>query len=126
MASRGRLITTPEHRKYKKAVEKLLKKVRLDTKPLQEKRLKVCIEYHNTFLNKNKSIKKTDIDNRAKTLIDVVFGKLKLDDSLIFELLQKKVDSKESKYAVLSIEELAMKNPDLSEPPDDSMKNFRT
>lgn len=86
-----------KHREYKSLLEFEVARQRLDAEHLVDRLLKVSIVYnHPFFTKKEKRPKKIDIDNRAKTLLDSVFAILGLDDSMIFELNQRKVQSEQS------------------------------
>jgi len=67
--------------------------------------LRVEVKVHEDWLCKNGSIKKKDIMNREKFLIDSVFEGLGIDDKYIFEHTMKKVQSKEEKV-IIKIEEI--------------------
>lgn len=71
----------------------------------QDKPLRVIVEVHEDWFCKNGSVKKKDISNREKFLIDSIFDALGLDDKFIFEHQMKKIQSTEEK-AVISIEEI--------------------
>ena len=81
-----------------------------DYLPLIHKRfpspLRVRIEVHEDWYCKNGSVKKKDIDNRAKFMLDSVFEGLGIDDKFIFSLELVKVQDV-SEYAVVHIEPIA-------------------
>ena len=56
-------------------------------------KLKVNVLIYEDWFNLNGSVKKKDIQNREKFLIDSVFKSLSLDDKQIFECTFKKVQS---------------------------------
>jgi Holliday junction resolvase RusA-like endonuclease len=70
----------------------------------------LCIEiilFSSSWYNKNKTIKKRDLDNYLKCIIDVIviFGKRRrkdFDDSQIFSLIAYKKNSKED-FALVSL-----------------------
>lgn len=103
----GRLILSPEHRAYKMQLNLFLiaKFKHLKADHLKGKQLNVEIHYcgpWDVWFTKKNTIKKIDVDSRNKTLLDVVFPFLKLDDSQIFDLrLKKLVSGKELTASVL-------------------------
>ena len=62
--------------------------------------LKVTVEIHENWMCKNGSVKKKDVANREKFLIDSIFDALGVDDKFIFEHNIKKVQSDEEKAIV--------------------------
>jgi len=68
--------------------------------------LKVEIEvYRPDWWNMDMTAKKADISNRIKTLEDAVFKHLSVDDSLVWEVTARKMDSNEFK-TVMKISEM--------------------
>ena len=65
--------------------------------------LKVVVEIYEDWYFKNGEVKKADVSNREKFLIDSVFKALQIDDKYIFENTFKKVQSQEEK-AIITIE----------------------
>ena len=68
-------------------------------------KLKVTVEIHENWLTKSMSVKRKDISNREKFLIDSVFDAIGIDDKYIYEHTMKKVQS-EDEFAVIKIEVL--------------------
>lgn len=67
--------------------------------------LKVEVEIHENWWTKDgKNVKKKDISNREKFLIDSIFDALDTDDRFIFEHTMRKVQSKEE-FAVVRIKQ---------------------
>ena len=62
--------------------------------------LKVVVEIHENWFCKNGSVKRVDVSNREKFLIDSVFNALGIDDKFIFEHTMKKVQSKKEKSVI--------------------------
>lgn len=59
-------------------------------------RLSINIKIHENWLNKDRSIKRKDISNREKFLVDSIFEDLNVDDKQIFKhTMQKIQDIKE-------------------------------
>lgn len=89
---RGRLILSPEYRKYKTQLARELNRYPREH-GLSDKTLSVRIEYvgpKSAWFTKSDSIRKIDIDNRSKSLLDGIFAHLDLDDSQVFYLEQGK------------------------------------
>lgn len=57
--------------------------------------LKVCIEYHSDWFYKNGKIKKKDIQNLDKLLLDVISARLGFNDSQFFIIHAEKIQDKE-------------------------------
>ena len=64
---------------------------------------RVVIEIHEDWYYKNGNVKKMDLANREKFLIDSVFEAIGIDDKNIFEYTMKKIQDKEE-YANITIE----------------------
>jgi len=71
----------------------------------QDVKLKVSVEIHEDWFCKDGSVKKKDIANREKFLIDSVFDAIGIDDKLIFEHSMKKIQS-DKEFSIIEIEEL--------------------
>ena len=65
--------------------------------------LKVTVEIHENWLTKKGEVKKKDVANREKFLIDSVFGALGIDDKFIFQHHISKVQDTEE-FAIVRIE----------------------
>ncbi len=70
---------------------------------LHGSKLKVTTEVHENWLTKKGTIKKKDIANREKFLIDSVFDALGLEDSFIYEHTMKKIQDTEE-FAIVKID----------------------
>jgi Holliday junction resolvase RusA-like endonuclease len=68
-------------------------------------KLSVIIEVYENWYTKKGDVKKKDVANREKFLIDSVFNALGLDDCFVFEHTMIKVQSDEER-AILSIRKL--------------------
>ena len=73
-----------------------------ELKSFQDVKLSVKVEIYENWYTKKGTVKKKDIANREKFLIDSVFNALGLDDCFIFEHIMKKAQSDEEK-AVITI-----------------------
>lgn len=108
----GRLILSKEYRQYKANLNLfLIHKYRdLKKNDLKDKPLLVTVEYCGSkisWFTKSGQIRKKDCDNYQKSLFDVVFPFLGLDDSQIFDLRIKKVINEGQTITVnLTIDEL--------------------
>lgn len=89
--TRGRFrILSPEARKFKEMVEALVVSLQLDP---PEGKLIVAIRLHSPrwLLKDGLRIRKMDIQNREKAVIDSVFKALGVDDSSIWLISMEKV-----------------------------------
>ena len=68
-------------------------------------KLKINIEIHEDWFTLKGDVKRKDIANREKFLVDSIFESLGLEDKYIFEHSMKKIQSEEE-FAVIKIEEL--------------------
>ena len=64
------------------------------------KKLNVSIEIYENWLTKKNDVKRKDVDNRSKFLLDSIFKSLELDDKFIYELRTSKIQSNEEKAVV--------------------------
>lgn len=98
-------IMTTTAKNIRKEIDKICSQ--LDSEKLKNKKLKVTVDiYENWFTkDKRKSIKKVDVANREKFLIDSIFVSIGIDDKFIFEQTFRKVQSSYEK-AIIIIEEL--------------------
>ena len=92
----GMMRKNPDHREFEARLRLFLLKdwYPEDGKELIGKKLSVDVIYEGPktqWYTKKGEIKKTDVDNRHKNLLDVVFPFFDLDDSQIFEINIKKI-----------------------------------
>lgn len=73
---------------------------------LTDKKLTVGIIFVENWLYKNGEIRKADLDNRLKFLIDSVFKALDLDDKMIYELYARKEHNELAEATTITIDEL--------------------
>ena len=69
-------------------------------KDFHDIKLSVAVEIHENWYTKKGAVKKKDVANREKFLIDSVFNALGLDDCFIFEHVMLKVQSEDEKAAI--------------------------
>ena len=94
----------PEAKKIKKEIEEIVKPIlNLSGKENFLQKLKVRVAIHENWYCKNGSVKRKDVANREKFLIDSVFEALDIDDKMIFEHTMSKVQSNEE-FALIKIE----------------------
>ena len=96
----------PEARKIRQKILELideLPRCMIDDLP-KDRQLKVTILIYENWYTKQGVVKRKDIANREKFLIDSVFSALEIDDRFIFEHTMKKVQSDEEKV-VITIEQ---------------------
>jgi len=92
----------PEARKLREEIKEIVKKSLPFVCFNLNAGLKVHVEIHEDWLTKKGEIKRKDISNREKFLIDSVFGVLDIDDKYIFEHTFVKIQDTEE-YAVIEI-----------------------
>ncbi len=102
---KGRMIKTQQAKRLKKDIEDIVNNSPRDPLEDKELKLKVTIEIHEDWFCKDGAIKKKDIANREKFIIDSIFDALEIDDRRIFEHKMIKIQSSEEK-AVINIEAL--------------------
>jgi Holliday junction resolvase RusA-like endonuclease len=90
-----------------KIIELINKKIfKHEIEYLVDKELKVRIEIYEDWYNKDLTVKKKDIQNREKFLVDSVFNALDIDDKYVFEcsFIKKQCDNDE--YSIVFIDEI--------------------
>ena len=85
----------------KKIVTKALPFVSSDL----NKGLKVNVDIHEDWYTKKGEVKRKDISNREKFLIDSVFEALGIDDKYIFKHTFKKIQDTTKEFAIINIED---------------------
>ena len=78
----------------------------LSSEGLKNKNLKVVTKIHEDWLTLDGKVKRKDIANREKFLIDSVFNALQLDDKYIQFHAMIKEQNKEKEYSEIEITEL--------------------
>ena len=81
-----------QYKKWEILVNFTVKKIKVIPRFIGPLRLEIEV-YRPDWYNKDLTIKKADISNRIKTLEDSVFKHLGADDSLVWEINAKKMDS---------------------------------
>lgn len=104
----NRRILTKESRQIKKEIQEITMKSLPFVCPNLNDGLTVEVEIHENWLTKKGEVKKKDISNREKFLIDSIFDALNIDDKYIFEHSMRKVQSKKE-YAVIEIKSRSFK-----------------
>jgi len=95
----------PEAKKLREEIKKItLSGISLIIPDLN-KGLKIYVEIHENWMCKNGKVKRVDIANREKFLIDSVFDAIGIDDKYIFEHTMKKIQS-DKEFALIKISEL--------------------
>lgn len=74
--------------------------------------LKVSAKIYTSYFTKGGEVRRVDVDNTAKQILDTIFPALKIDDSFVFELKLQKVNyDKGQPYITVEITEYAKKGP---------------
>lgn len=97
---RGAFYLKPEAKKLKKEIKDLIKPM----PQLNGQKLSVEVEIHENWFCKNGSVKRKDIANREKFIIDSVFDALEVDDKFIFEHTMRKIQS-DKEFAIIKIKQ---------------------
>ena len=98
-----------EAKKLREEIDKIVKSYPYsDKQDLKDKPLKVVVYLYEDWYCLNGSVKRVDVDNRAKFLLDSVFNALGIDDRYIFELTMIKTTSlnDNENHAIIEIEPL--------------------
>jgi len=94
----GRRVKSKEARIFKKEVEEIMKD---QTYENMEGQLDVEVLVYSNWFNKDGKIKKKDVANYEKAIIDSVFANLEMDDSQIFEIKLYKIQSQIERSEVI-------------------------
>lgn len=95
----NRRILTKEARNLKKEIKELIVNQAFPLFSIDGK-LKVKVDIYEDWYCENGSIKKKDLLNREKFLVDSVFEALGMDDKFIFEYQTKKIQSTKEKAII--------------------------
>ncbi len=98
----GRRVKSKVARELSKEVEEIV--LSSQTEKI-EGELEVTIIIYSNWYNKDKTIKKRDIANLEKFITDSIFSQLEMDDSQIFKVTLKKIQSDEE-LAIVDISKL--------------------
>ncbi len=98
-------VLTKEAKELKIKIKEVIDALKIDSKPYQDKRLGLIIEIHENWFTKQNTVKRKDISNREKFLVDAVFQVLDIDDKFIFNHQMIKVQDQEE-YSLIKIERL--------------------
>lgn len=100
----GRMYLRPDAKKLRQEIIQLCDKSQAMS--LVSTKLKVTVEIYENWHTKSTGVRRVDISNREKFLIDSVFEGLGLDDKWIFEQKLIKREDLENEYSIIQIEEL--------------------
>ena len=101
---RGHKILTKEARALKKDIYKIVDFLdSFDKAFYKNKLLQVEIEIYEDWYCKNGAVKKKDVANREKFLIDAIFEALGIDDRFIWVEIIEKVQSTREEKAIVNI-----------------------
>ena len=96
-------VLSTEGRNLRKYIEKLVsEQINKElVEQLKNKKLSLTVEIFENWYTKKGAVRKKDLANREKFLIDSIFKSLGLDDSFIFEHKMFKIQSNEEKVKIL-------------------------
>ncbi len=80
--------------------------ITLRREKIEDEKLLVGIIFEEDWYYKNGEVRKADLDNRLKFVIDSVFSILGLDDKMIFELYARKLQSEEKEETTIIINKM--------------------
>ena len=100
----GAFYLKPEAKKLREEIKGICEGIPLGHLGEFKNGLKVTTEIHENWLTKKGLVKRVDISNREKFLIDAIFDALGIDDKFIFEHTMKKIQS-DKEFAIVIIEE---------------------
>jgi len=98
----NRRILTKEARNLKKEIKEIVDKSFFKKESLEGEELEVEVEIYENWYTKKNKVKRKDVSNREKFLIDAVFDVLGLEDKFIFKHTMKKIQSQTEK-AIINI-----------------------
>ena len=97
-------ILKTEAKKLREEIKEIIYKLPIVEENLCGKELKVEVEIHENWYTKKGDIKRVDLSNREKFLLDSVFYALGMDDKCIFKHAMIKVQS-DKEFAIIKIYE---------------------
>lgn len=97
-------IMKTEAKKLREEIKEICEKVPLGHLGEFKNGLKVTTEIHEDWYTKKGLVKRKDISNREKFLVDSIFNALGIDDRFIFEHTMKKIQSNKE-FAIVEIGE---------------------
>ncbi len=98
----------PEAKKLKEEINNIVQEDTCGLYDLENSMLKVNVEIHENWFCKNGTVKRADVANREKFLIDAVFDAIGINDKFIFEHTMTKVQDDEE-FALIMINALLSK-----------------
>ena len=103
--SRGfRRFLTKEAKELRKKIAVIVKKVKEEGfMLLNTNNIIVRVEIHENWYTKDGRVKRVDISNREKFLVDSIFEALEIDDKNIFKHTMIKKQSDDKEFAVVTI-----------------------
>jgi len=101
----GKFLTRAALIKRAQIITDVKKMNNVGTEYLQDKKLSIGIIFTENWYCLNGEIRKADLDNRLKFLIDSVFKALDLEDKMIFEIYTKKEQSELEESVTIDLRE---------------------
>ncbi len=95
-------VLTKEAKELKEKIKVLLEALKIDSRPYLDQNLALIVEVHENWYTKQGKVKRKDISNREKFLIDSIFQTLELDDKFIFNHQMIKIQDEEE-YSIIKI-----------------------
>ena len=102
----GGVYLAPEVKQYRKDVVKPIQDALKKAGKYDGGLLVVKVDVHTDFFTKAKEVRRLDIDNFAKQIIDSIFPVIGIDDKMIFDLRLRKVQYAGNPKCAVSIKEI--------------------
>ncbi len=96
-------IITKEGREIRGKIYDIIINLHMNTTSYEDKKLSIKVEIFENWLTKKGLVKRADISNREKFLVDSIFTALGLEDKFIFEHKMIKKQSEEE-YCIVTID----------------------
>lgn len=102
----GGVFISPEVRKYREDNKPIVKEaLKASGTKYENGIIKMSVKVCTNYFTKADEIRKVDIDNTAKQILDTVFPALDIDDKTVFELNLKKVHYEGQPYVEIKLKE---------------------
>ena len=100
----GGLYLKTEAKKLKEEIGEIIRASKINAEEFKEKKLRVKVQVFENWITKKGDVKKKDVANREKFIIDKIFEILGLEDKFVYDMRLEKIQS-DSEHSIVSIEE---------------------
>lgn len=101
----NRRILTKKAKELKIEIKEVVKKQLTNEKFNENEKLKINIDIYEDWYCKNGSIKRKDISNREKFLVDSIFDAININDKQIFKHTMNKIQS-DKEFSIVEINKI--------------------